>query len=143
MEIKDRWWEKTKWGEIEPPDKPEGLDESGDGVWYGIWELIYRAQGEGYHPGRVVEFVDEFRLLMMGLTDIVNEGYDITQLEIYPIFEYVMLRWAELVKAGKCGWITLEDAKANYLPTYNKELVEEIGFLPDRITHWWWYVLED
>jgi len=145
VRVKDRWWEKTRWGEIEPPYTPESLtgDDNADGAWNAMWELIYRAQGDGYDPEGEIGFIDEFRLQMEVLTDIVNEGYDITHLEIYPIFEYVMHKWAELVKAGKCKWIDLEDARANFLPTDNNWLVRDIGFVPDRKKHWWWYVLED
>jgi len=58
MEVRSGWKKRIKWGEVEPPDRPDGLDELSDSTWYGMWELIYRSQGEGFHPGRVVEFVD-------------------------------------------------------------------------------------
>jgi len=34
---------------------------------------------------------------MMGLTDIVNGGYDITQLGIYPVFETTSCSYSNLV----------------------------------------------
>jgi len=105
---------------------------------------IYRLQGDGYDPeeGRI-GFIDELRLDFLALTSVVNEGHDITKYEIYPVFEYVMHKWAELVKTGKCEWIDLEEARGNFLPTNNDWLIKEIGFMPDRKKHWWWYVLED
>ncbi len=141
MEVKDRWWEKTRWGEIEPPDEPRDKYMPGWGV---MWDAIYRLQGDGYDPeeGRI-GFIDELRLDFLALTRVVNEGHDITKYEIYPVFEYVMHKWAELVKTGKCEWIDLEEARGNFLPTNNDWLIKEIGFMPDRKKHWWWYVLED
>jgi len=138
--MENRWWEKIRWGEIEPPDEPGDRYLPG---WSLMWDAIYRLQGDGYDPEGRISFIDELRLDFLALTDVVNEGYDITEYDIYPVFEYVMIRWAELVKAGRCGWTDLEEARANYSPTHNRELIIDIGFMPDRIKHWWWYVLED
>ncbi len=138
--MEDRWWEKIRWREIGPPDEPEDKYMPG---WSVMWDAVYRLQGEGYDPEGRIGFIDELRLDLLALTDVVNEGHDITKYEIYPVFEYVIHRWAELVKSGRCGWIDLGEARANYSPTHNRELIRDIGFTPDRIKHWWWYVLED
>lgn len=70
MEVKDRWSEKVKWGEIEPPDEPR--DEYIPG-----WDAIYHLQGDGYDPEGRISFVDELRLDFLALTRVVDEGHDL------------------------------------------------------------------